>query len=480
MSELASESSTQRDELWRRGAGELAGLIRSGEVSSTEVVEAHLRRIEAVNPRLNAVVVVLADEALSAAKAADHKRAAGGELGPLHGVPVTVKENIDVAGTPTTSGVVALGEAISPVDSPVVERLRAAGAVVVGRTNLPDMGLRVSTDSSLRGLTRNPWHADRTAGGSSGGEASAIASGMSPLGAGNDIGGSLRNPAHCCGISSLKPSTGRVPHSTAIPPVDSSLAFQLMAVNGPMARHVDDVRLGLRVMNGPDPRDPESLPVPLSFPDDARPVRVALLPEPPGGRTDAGVAEVVRRAGAHLEAAGYEVEEVVPPGYEQVVELWHDFLFTELHTLRPVLDEVMGEDGRRFLGVVLGSRPQLDVDAYVGLFVRRRELARAWAEFFERHPVVVSPIWAQPAFEHGWDVGSDAQSLATMELLRPVMPANLLGLPAAATPGGLSAGMPVGVQCIAAPFRDDRALDAAAAIQAAVGAITPVDPFVNG
>jgi amidase len=468
------------DELWRRGATELAGLIRSGEVSSTEVVEAHLRRIEAVNPQLNAVVVVLADEALSAAKAADQERSAGGGRGPLHGVPVTIKENIDVAGTPTTSGVVAFGEAIAPVDSPVVERLRAAGAIVVGRTNLPDMGLRISTDSSLRGLTRNPWHADRTAGGSSGGEASAIASGMSPLGAGNDIGGSLRNPAHCCGISSLKPSTGRVPHATAVPPVDGPLSFQLMAVNGPMARTVDDVRLGLQIMNGADRRDPASVPAPLAFPDSGGPVRVALLPEPPGGSTDPGVAEVVRRAGAHLAAAGYEVDEVAPPEYEAVLEAWQGFLFTELRTMRPVLDQVMGDDGRQFLGTILDAEAPLDLDAYVGLFTRRRELSRLWGEFFERYPVIVSPIWAQPAFDHGWDVGSDAQSLATMELLRPVMPANLLGLPAAATPGGVSAGMPVGVQCIAAPFRDDRALDAAAAIQAAVGVITPVDPFVNG
>jgi amidase len=171
---------------------------------------------------------------------------------------------------------------------------------------------------------------------------------------------------------------------------------------------------------------------------------------------------------------------VTPPSYEGVIELWHGFLFTELRTMRPVLDQIMGEDGKQFLGTVLDDAPVLDLDAYVGLFVRRRELARAWAEFFETYPVIVSPIWAQPAFEHGWDVASPVQSLATMELLRPVMPANLLGLPAAATPGGLVDGMPVGVQCMAAPFRDDRALDAAAAIQAAVGPVTPVDPFVNG
>jgi amidase len=466
--------------LWRKGAGELAGMIRSGEVTSVEVVEAHLERIEAVNPALNAVVVVLADQALEAAKAADQQVADGGELGPLHGVPVTVKENIDVAGTPTTNGVVALGEAIPATDAPLVERLRAAGAIVLGRTNLPDMGLRISTDCSLRGLTRNPWHRDRTAGGSSGGEASALASGMSPLGAGNDIGGSLRNPAHCCGISSLKPTSGRVPHATVLPPEDGPLSFQLMAVNGPMARDVADVRTGLEVMSGADRRDPASVPVPLTFPDSGGPVRVALLPEPPGGSTDAGVADVVRQAGAHLAAAGYDVEEVTPPDYEVAVALWKAWLFTDLRVLQPVLAELMGAEARRFLDTVLDAEPRLDVDAYVGTFVRRRQLARAWAEFFEAYPVLVSPIWSQPAFPHGWDAETEANTLATMELLRPVMPANLLGLPAAATPGGLADGMPVGVQCMAAPFRDDRALDAAAAIQAGVGVLVPVDPFVIG
>ncbi|MGY1590756.1 amidase [Geodermatophilus sp. SYSU D00708] len=465
------------DPLWTKGAGELAGLIRAGEVSSVEVVEAHLARIDAVNPALNAVVVVLADEALAAAKLADERLGSGAEVGPLHGVPVTVKENIDVAGTPTTNGVVALGEAVPPADAPLVERLRGAGAIVLGRTNLPDMGLRISTDCSLRGLTRNPWHPDRTAGGSSGGEASALASGMSPLGAGNDIGGSLRNPAHCCGISSLKPTSGRVPHATVLPPEDGPLSFQLMAVNGPMARDVADVRLGLQVMSGPDRRDPASVPAPLTFPDSGGPVRVAVVPEPPGGSTDPGVADVVRQAAAHLAAAGYEVEEVTPPDYEAAVELWHAWLFTDLRTLHPVLSQVMGPVARQFLDDALATTPPLDVDGYVASFVRRRQVARAWLEFFERYPVVLTPIWSQPAFAHGRDADDVP---AALELLRPVMPANLLGLPAAATPGGLADGMPVGVQCMAAPFRDDRALDAAAAIQAAVGVLGPVDPFVNG
>ena len=205
------------NELWRKSACELARLIVSKNVSSAEVVEAHLARIEAVNPRVNAVVRVLAAEARAAALEADRKTAAGGSFGPLHGVPFTVKENIDMAGLPTTWGVTALAQAVVPLDAPVVERMRSAGGIPIGRTNLPDMGLRVHTDSSLHGLTRNPWNRVRTAGGSSGGEAVALATGMSPIGLGNDIGGSLRNPANACGIASIKPSAGRVPDAGIMP-----------------------------------------------------------------------------------------------------------------------------------------------------------------------------------------------------------------------------------------------------------------------
>lgn len=246
-------------ELWQLGALELAEKIRRREVSSREVLDAHLQRVEACNGSLNAVVRVLADEATAAAITADAAVAAGQTLGPLHGVPCSVKENIDVDGTPTTQGVVALAEALASSDAPTVERIRGAGAIPFVRTNLPDFGLRVHTDSQLHGLTRNPWNPDVTAGGSSGGEASAIASGMSPIGLGNDIGGSLRNPAHCCGISSLKPTVGVIPMATTVPPEDLGLSAQLMVVEGPMARRVDDVRAGLDILAGRHWRDPRSV-----------------------------------------------------------------------------------------------------------------------------------------------------------------------------------------------------------------------------
>lgn len=459
-------------EIWSRRAGELAELMRSGQLSAVEVVTAHLGRIEETNPVLNAMTVVLADQALEDAERADRRQATGTEeLGPLHGVPVTVKENIDVAGSATTSGVPAFADAIAAVDPPAVERLRAAGAIVIGRTNMPDLGLRISTDSSQWGLTRNPWDVERTVGGSSGGEGAALASGMSALGVGNDLGGSLRIPAHFCGISSIKPTPGRVPWSQVTPPDDQILSFQLMAVNGPMARTVADVRLGLDVMSGPDARDPFSLPLTPSLPPgDERP-RVALLADVPGTTTDSGVTEIVRQVGQHLLAAGFPVDEVTPPMYQDATRTWKQFLLTELWTLRQVLDQQLGDSNRKFLDSLFAEEPTPQLERFVEVFPRRRQIARAWAKFFQTYPVIVAPAWPTVAFPHDWDIDNATNAI---EMLGATVPANLLGLPAAAVPAGMVNGLPVGVQCIAAPFQEERALNVAADIEAAVGVFAPI------
>jgi amidase len=224
-------------DLWRMGASDLAAVIRSKQASSRQVVEAHLERIAQVNSPLNAITVLLAERALGAADAADRALASGAEPGPLHGVPMTVKENIDLAGSATTMGVVVLRDSLPQGDAPHIAQLKAAGAIPMARTNTPDFGMRWHTDNALRGATRNPWAPERTPGGSSGGEAAALATGMTPLGMGNDYAGSLRWPSQCCGTAALKPTLGRIPRGPALCGARSHGAAR---ARSPACAHVDE------------------------------------------------------------------------------------------------------------------------------------------------------------------------------------------------------------------------------------------------
>jgi len=464
------------NELWRKSALELAGMIARKEVSSRDVVAAHLARIDEVNPWLNAVVRRWDDASLAAADAADKAVAAGDSLGALHGVPVTVKENIDLAGTPTTQAVAFLAEAVSTSDAPLVQRARAAGAIPIGRTNLPDLGLRITTESSLHGVTHNPWHPGRTAGGSSGGEGSALASGMSPLGFGNDIGGSLRNPATCCGITSIKPTTGVVPWATEIPPQDPGIAAQLMLTDGPMARHVADVRAGLLAIAGAHDRDPRAVPVVLADRAQGRALRVAVCAAPPAGSTHAEVAAAIQAAGDAFSNAGAHVTEAVPASFQRAVELWGLILNEELRVQRPLLEMVMGDDGKRFLGFADEVYPPIDVATLMLAFGERNAVDREWHEFLTEYDVLLMPTWTQPPFELGADIVSVEDAQGVLEQLRAALPANLLGLPSAIVPVGMAGGLPVGAQLVGRRFADLTTLAAAEVLEQAFGTITPIDP----
>jgi amidase len=461
-------------ELWRESASSLAELIRSGATSSREVAEAHLDRIDSVNAAINAVVEVRPDEVRAEADAADAKQKAGGALGVLHGVPFTIKVNLDVAGYSTNEGCETLKDFMADADAPPVESMRRAGAVALARTNMPDLGLRINTESSLFGSTHNPWKRGRTAGGSSGGEAAAIASGMSPIGLGNDIGGSLRNPAYACGIASIKPTRGRVAQGNPSAVLDLALNAQVMLVNGVMARTVADVRLGLGAVMGAHHRDPQSVDVPLVGPSVAR--RVALVPEPFGGETDAGVAEGVRVAGRALEAAGYEVEEIEPPMVFESYLAWSELMMTSLAVGRPLLDAVMGEEGRRFLELTNIEYPPVTAESAALMHESRYRVEKAWREFMTTYPLIVGPVWTQPPFEHGWDIIDIEHAMKVVELFRFVLPANLMGLPAACVATGVVNELPTGVQVMGTLFRDDLCLDAAEAIENVVGVLTPIDP----
>jgi amidase len=464
-------------ELWRMSATRLAEAIRTRQASSVEVVEAHLRRIEVVNPSINAVVMVLGEQALEAARAADRAVAAGDDVLPLHGVPFTIKDNIDVAGTPTTQGFKALAQAYPVRDAPIVERMKAAGAIPIGRTNLPSGAIRWHCESELWGATINPWDRTRTPGASSAGEAAAIATGMSPLGLGSDGLGSLRHPAQCCGIAALKPTLGRVPQASSIEPEYSTVGTQLTTVNGPLARRVADLRAAFGVLAGPTWRDPWTVPAPLYGPQLPRPVRVALVVDPAGQGTAEQVREGVRKAATALADAGYDVDEIQPPSIEAAAQTLLVMLATP--GIRRGWQEFMAPlapvDTERFMAAFFAAAGDPDAMAAEQSFMTRQALLRAWGEFQEEHPLIVAPVCTDPPFEAGTDL-DDGRVAETIRTMRMAMAVNALGLPAVAVPVGIGDGLPQAVQVIGPRYREDLCLDAAAAIEDRLGTITPIDP----
>lgn len=457
-----------KTELWACSAVELAGMVRNGSVSSREVVEAHLERIDAVNPGVNAIVEVLAGPALAAAGKADRAVATGERLGPLHGVPVTVKQNIDVAGTATTLGLTALKDALAPCDGPPVERLREAGAIVIGRTNLPDFALRWHTDSGLAGATLNPWDATASPGGSSGGEAVSLATGMSPLGVGTDLGGSVRIPAGACGVVSLKPTWGRVADRSVVAPPQTRGIAQL-DTTGPLARSVADLRLALDVLRQPSERDPRYRDDDLPDLESATRFTVVI---PDGTHPDVDAA--VSSAAALLEDAGWTREDAAPPDLDAAFEVWLGVIGHDVAESYTALTEVCGEQAVQFLDLMLTVIPTVDAATFEALLgERRRQLVDRWARFNTAVPLVVTPVLTQPTFAAGADLVDPAAVTQSVSCIPPV---NLLGLPAAVVPSGQAGGLPAGVQLIGPARREDVCLAAAGAIEAARGVVRPIDP----
>lgn len=469
---------TTAAELWQMGAAELAKAIRTRQASSREVIEAHLRRIEAVNPSINAVVVVLAEQALEAARAADRVAAAGADLPPFHGVPFTIKDNLDVVGTPTTHGFKALTNAFPGRDAPVVERLKAAGAIPIGRTNLPSGAIRWHCESELWGTTVNPWDRSRTPGASSAGEAAAIATGMSPLGLGNDGLGSLRHPAQCCGVAALKPTLGRIPHASSIEPADvATIGIQLTAGNGPLARRVADLRGAFEAISGPTWRDPWTVPAPLRGPQPPGPIRVAIVLDPAGQGTAKQVQDGVNKAGRVLEDCGYAVDEVEPPAIDTAADALAVMLSTP--GIRAVWEQVMPPSlpaaTRQFMAAFFEAAGNPDAVATEQSFITRHSVLRLWGEFQETYSVIVAPIATDVPSVAGTDLeeGRVAADLRTMRMATAV---NALGLPAVAVPVGIQDGLPQAVQVIGPRYREDLCLDAAGMIEESLGTITPIDP----
>ncbi|HEY3096082.1 MAG TPA: amidase family protein, partial [Acidimicrobiia bacterium] len=336
----------------------------------------------------------------------------------------------------------------------------------------PDIGLRWHTDNELRGPTRNPWDPARTPGGSSGGEAAALATGMTPLGVGSDLGGSVRWPSACCGTTAVRPTLGRIPAATSLEPADAPLTMQLMAVQGPMARGALDLRVALEIMSRPIDRDPWYAPVPIAGRALHNPIRVATSTQ----SCVPAVAAGVRRVADALADAGYAVEDVTLPAVADASEVWLKLVLAEIRTLWPLFETIIGADARRFLEDALTLSPPLDQAGYAAAFVAREGIARNWSQFQTDYPLVLGPVATDLPFVVGADLDGPEPVDRIRRSLGLTLLCNCIGLPAVALPAGTEDGVPIGVQLIGPRYREDVCLTAAWELEHAHGPITPIDP----
>jgi len=443
--------------LWQWTATEVVAATTAGEVSCREVAVAAVERMRAVNPRVNAVTLDLGDAAIAAAERLDARRAHGDAMGPLFGVPITIKDNVEVRGQRTPNGVAGLAHVIARDDAPIVRHLLHAGAVIVGRTNTPEFSMRATTNNALYGLTVNPWDSRISCGGSSGGAAAAVATGICAVGHGNDIAGSIRFPALHCGVAGFKPTT----------PSEMPLA----SVQGPLARSIADVRTAYAVMT---PRPPAGDPA--AGATDAigadRP-RIGLVAEIPGMPIAASVAAAIRDATRALEDAGYVVEPIAVPDIVASGELWLRFLMTDLQQLVVPVARRIGsrEICWYFDAWVNGLPPFSEPDAFREAVAARNAFIARWTALLETHPVVLLPQRADPLLEVDEDLRSVEHLRLVLRGYAPSATMNLLGLPAVVVPTGLDEGLPTGVQLVAGWNREDLCLDAAAVVEARCGTL---------
>jgi amidase len=458
------------DQLWQRSACELAEGIGRRTFSCREVMEDVVRRIRARNGALNAIVYDYTEEALAEARRADEELAAGRTRGPLHGVPVTIKENVDQQGRPTPNGLPAFEKVIAPDDAPVVRNLRRAGAIIVGRTNTPELSMRATTDNPLHGRTFNPWHPDASPGGSSGGAGAAAAAGFGPIHHGNDIGGSLRFPAFACGVATVKPTPGRIAAYNPSATAERGLLAQLMSVQGAIGREVRDVRLATGVMAGRDARDPWWAPVPFDGEPLPAPIRVAFTRNAHGYPMHPEIGRAVERAAAWLAGAGYAVEEVEPPPITEPARAWFRVAVAEMKVMLFPLGRQHGSPTiQHIFDWYAEMAGPLEPDGYMLGAADRTRMTRQWNVFLENHPLVLTPFLMRPTFPWNYDAQGFAQTKDLFDAAIYSYGINYLGLPAGVVPVGLVDGLPAGVQIVGRRFREDLILDAMARVEAQVG-----------
>jgi Asp-tRNA(Asn)/Glu-tRNA(Gln) amidotransferase A subunit family amidase len=450
---------------------EITREIRSKKASPVEVVDLHLKRIEALQPKLNAFVHFDGEGARKQARAAENSVLRGHQLGPLHGVPLTVKSCIDVAGWPCPAGSLLRKDYFPKQDAPLVSRLKAAGAILLGNTNTPEFLMAYETDNLLTGRTSNPWNFAHSAGGSSGGEAAAIAAGCSAGGVGSDGGGSIRVPAHFCGICGLKPTPGRIPATGHFPP--GAGAFSWIGVVGPMARTIADVRSLFEVMTGPDAGDALSAPVPLRVyrEGELRGTRIGILESNALGVATSETRAGIERAAKSLAERGFIVEPCRLDGLDRALDLWWFFFGPVIGNL--IRHSVSGKADkispmlREYLAYARSGDP-ITLDQFTKACADR-DLSRAEILRQMRDtPVLLSPVSSSPAFRHGQ--GNYLPGAGYRDTMRFSQWLNLTGSPGASVPFGVSnEGLPIGVQVIGRPFEDELVLAVAETIEQARG-----------
>ncbi|WP_323784363.1 amidase family protein [Leisingera sp.] len=461
-------------ETWRLSAAELTQLTRTGDLSAEGAVQASINRMNAVNPALNAVVEDLSVEALDRARALDKARAGGAVPGPLHGVPVTIKINVDQKGHATSNGVPALKDLIAPADAPVVENLQKAGAVVIGRTNTPEFSFRADTDNPLHGRTYNPWGRHISPGGSSGGAGAAVMAGIGALAHGNDIGGSLRFPAAANGAVTVKPGLGRVPAWNPSQSAERGLLAQLMSVQGLIARSAEDLHLSMPSLIAADPRDPFHVPVPWRGEALNGPVKVAFSKNTHGYELHPEVEAALDFAREALTGAGYLVEEAEPPDVFEAGRTGYRALMGEIHALmKGDVDAAGSQTVRGIFAVYFQEFPPFSGDDLLQMMAKRTHYARQWSLFMEEYPLVLSPFLPQPFFKPDRDTEGAEGVHEVLGCAVYSYAMNFLGLPAASVPARLAqlpnGPQPINVQIAARRWREDLAVDACAAIEASAG-----------
>src|ERR1700689_1052652 len=464
------------EDLWRLSAADIAALIRSKKVSAKQAASAALARLDAVNPSINAVVDHRPEEVLAQAAQIDAAIARNEEVGALAGVPVTVKVNIDQEGFATTNGLKLQRDVIAATNSPVIDNLRKAGAVILGRTNCPAFSYRWFTTNLIHGDTKNPRDPGITPGGSSGGAGAAVAAGIGHIAHGTDIAGSIRYPAYACGVHGLRPTVGRVAAFNASLP-ERPIGPQSSAVSGPLARTIGDIRIALHAMSGKDARDPWWVPAPLEGP--AMPKRAALCLAPDSLETAPEVKAAVIDAGKRLQRAGWTVEEIADtPPLREPAELQTKLWLGDGYEAQLAAAEREGDPGA--LACLRGNKSKVfpfDADALSKTLTRRATLVRDWSLFLEKYPVLLMPVSGELPFPDQLDTKDDASFARVWRAQLPQIAIPFMGLPGLTVSTGLVGRVPVGVHLVAGRYREDLCLLAGEAIEAGGTPPSPVDPF---